>query len=301
MSIKIASYNLWNGAADTYFRLVDFIKEQKFDVLCLQEINGWQNGDFARLKDFADRAGFTDYEYGNSNSEYKLVTLSNLPIKARTVHVEGFWHGVVEIHVEFAGLELVILNLHLDPWREEPRLREIKRLLQLIDAGKPTVITGDFNSLSRADNYPPEFLATLQQKRFDKFGVGALDYRVTDCLAEAGFIDAAARLNRLDKTAPSKYGVHDEVPVGVAPVRVDYAFITSDLLPFLRDVSVVQSEETDKISDHYPIALTLGSADKPAAPPATESESKPEPPAAAETLSQDQTSNTPTEGEIKLH
>jgi exodeoxyribonuclease-3 len=295
MTIRIASYNLWNGASDTYFRLVDFAKAQKFDVLCLQEINGWENNDFARLKDFADHVGLANYEYCNSNSEYKLVTLTTLPITMRTVHVEGFWHCVVETHVKVGEMELVILNLHLDPWKEDPRLREVERLLKLIDTSKPTIIMGDTNSVSRADNYPPEFLAELQKRRIDKFGQGSLDFRVTDCLTAAGFVDAAAKLDRMDTTVPSPFSTDRDHEV---PARLDYAYVSSSLVPMVRDLSVVKNEETDKISDHYPVALTLDTQPEQPKDVPTEQTADPELAPQAEKIGPEA---NPTEFEIKLH
>lgn len=260
MAITIASYNLWNGSKETYNRLVDYIKAQHIDVLCLQEINGWQDDNFTKLNDFMDRAGFTDNEYGNSNSEYKLATLTTLPIISKTVHQEGFWHCVVEIHVKAGDKEIVIFNVHLDPWKEDPRVKEIEKLLNKVDPSKLTIITGDFNSLSRQDNYPPEFMDTLQKRKFYKFGQDTLEYRVTDALTNAGFVDAAAKFSHMDITAPTPYGESqntEAVPVSEVPARIDYTFVSGNLAPMLSDFRVLKDESTDKISDHYPILLTL--------------------------------------------
>jgi exodeoxyribonuclease III len=332
MTIRIASYNLWNGASDTFSRLTDFAKEQAFEVLCLQEVNGWQDNDFAKLKDFADRAEYTAHQFGNSNSEYKLATLSTLPITFQNVHVEGFWHCAIETHVEVDGQEIVIINLHLDPWKEDPRLHEIERLFELIDLGKPTVIVGDFNSISRADNYPPEFLKELQKRKIAKYGQTELDFRVTDFLTAAGFVDVAAQLKRMDPTVPTPYNTDEEYEV---PARIDYVFVSANLAPLVQDFSVIKNESTDKISDHYPITLTLGTEIKQQeekAEAAAEPEPAPEAEAPAETVSDDgslhvdhsdseepaepqpalepekpedkeddEPHNTATEGEIKLH
>lgn len=303
MMLKIASYNLWSGAADTYNRLVEFIEAQKFDVLCLQETNGWQDNDFARMKDFADRADFTDYQYGNSNSEYKLATFSKVPITKRVVHVEGFWHCAVETHVAFNGTELVIVNLHLDPWKEDPRLREVERLMRLIDISKPTIIAGDFNSVSRRDNYPPKFLARLQELHFTKFGANELDYRVTGFLESAGFVDVGAQLGHLDITVPTPYGAvtaKESMPATEAPARIDYAYASASLVPYVQSFEVIKTAETDKISDHYPLILTLD--DSPPASSATLGVNRSAPPESEPApTTADEPRNTATEGEIKLH
>jgi exodeoxyribonuclease III len=304
--IRIASYNLWNGATNTYFRLVDYVKEQNFDVLCLQEINGWESADLARVKEFADHTGFTDFEYGNSNSEYKLVIYSSLPITARTVHVEGFWHCAVEMHVHVDDREIVIINLHLDPWKEEPRLREVQRLLEQIDMTKPTVIMGDFNSISRRDNYPSAFLKGLQDKHITKFGQNELDFRVTDFLEEAGFVDAAASLNHMDTTVPSGYSTDEDHEV---PARLDYAYVSSNLVPFLKDLATLKAPITNKISDHFPLVISLAFGAEPSEDNidnhemSEDKQAKPPEAVKASTVAQEheETKNTTTEGEIKLH
>lgn len=309
MAIKIASYNLWEGSKNTYFRFIDFVKEQHFDVLCLQEINGWQDNSFAKLNDFNDRAGYTDYEYGNSNSEYKLATVSMLPIVSKTVHQEGFWHCIVETHIKVEDTEIVIFNLHLDPWKEDPRVLEIERLLKKIDPSKPTLITGDFNSLSRQDKYSPEFLTTLQKRKFYKFGQDELDYRVTDKLESAGFVDVAAKFAHLDVTAPTQLGVtnasDEEVPVSEVPARIDYMFASANAIDLVKDYSVIKNEVTDKISDHYPIVITIdvgGTAAQPAQSPQPDTPSPTPAPAPTPALEPPAAppppKNTNTEGEL---
>ncbi len=295
MTVRIASYNLWNGAASTYFRLIDFAKDQGFDVLCLQEVNGWQAKDFERLKDFADRADFNTYEFGNSNSEYKMATFSRLPVTFRDVHVEGFWHCAIETRVQAGDTEISIINLHLDPWKEDPRLREIERLLRLIDVSKPTIITGDINSISRQDNLAPEFLAELQKRKVAKYGASELDYRVTDFLTAAGFVDAAVQLGHVETTVPTPFSTEEEHEV---PARIDCAYVSSSLVPQLRDFEVIKNSDTDKISDHYPIVLTLEIAGQPAPELHDSSEvSDDESPATAEPSVQ----TGDNEVEIKLH
>ena len=308
MAIRIASYNLWDGSKRTYFRFIDFVKEQNFDVLCLQEINGWQDDNFAKLNDFADRSGFADFEYGNSNSEFKLATLTTMPAVSKTVLQEGFWHCVVETHLKVGDSELVIFNVHLDPWKEDPRVLEIERLLSKVDQNKPTIITGDFNSLSRADNYPPEFLATLQQRKFYKFGQDELEYRVTDKLIENGFTDVAANLAHLDITAPTPYGESEAdsegVPVSEAPARLDYVFANAKALPMVKDYEVIKNSETDKISDHYPIVVTLdvpspsASAAPATAPAPTPAPAGPAPAPTPPPAAPEPPKNTNTEGEL---
>lgn len=298
MTIKIASYNLWKGAHDTYFRLVDFVKDQQFDVLCLQEINGWQENDLEKLRDFTDRTGFDTFEFGNSNSEYKMATLSRLPITYHNVYAEGFWHCAIETRLKAGDKEITLVNVHLDPYVEEPRLRELHRLFDLIDTSKPVIITGDFNSISRADNYPPDFLPQLQKRKFYKFGQYKLDYRATELMESSGYVDAAANFTNHDITAPSPFGkeyAKDEVAATEAPARIDYFFVNQAAAPFLKSYEVIKNHDSDRLSDHYPIAITLELEDAETKPENKASESEIEKQPAQPTEKSD------GEFEIKLH
>ena len=74
MKISVGSYNLFDGAQDAYARLVRFVTAQNFDILCLQEVNGWQNDEYKRVREFLDQIGYRSYAFGDSNTQFKLAT-----------------------------------------------------------------------------------------------------------------------------------------------------------------------------------------------------------------------------------
>lgn len=271
MTVRIATYNLFEGASGSYNRLVEFVRTAALDIVCLQETNGWQQNEFARLKDFTDKILFAGFAYGNSNTEYKLATVSKHAILNKKLHAEAFWHAALEVKVRFGDRDVTIVNVHLDPWKEDSREREISRLLATIDRSGPVIITGDLNSLSRQDNYPPSLLDELRAKGISKFGSEALEFRVIDRLLQAGFIDAAAAAGQFDPTVPSVFNTDQDHEV---PVRVDYVFVTPDLAPFISRVERVKNDLTDAIADHYPLVVTFDfpgpvAETGPAATPAT--------------------------------
>lgn len=255
MKLRIATYNLFEGAAASYNRLVDFVRDSNIDVLCLQEVNGWQEADGQRMRDFTDRGLFVQYAFGNSNTPYKLATFSKVALTKTDAYIEGFWHSVVEARIAPpGGQQLAILNVHLDPWQEASRVRELDRLLRTIDRTIPTILVGDLNSLSRHDGYDPQMLSELQRRGITKFGRSELEYGVTDYLEQAGFVDVAARLGTMRPTVPtaSTPGKDREVPV-----RTDYIFATPDVAAFATGIEVVTTDLTDSISDHYPLIATF--------------------------------------------
>jgi exonuclease III len=113
---------------------------------------------------------------------------------------------------------------------------------------------GDLNSLARSDNYAPDTLDRLLKVGVNKFGTEALKYDVTDFLLDQGFIDAARRFRRDVFTVPTAY--NQDVNHAL-PMRLDYVFATPSALAKIVSVEVVNNEDTNTISDHYPIVVRL--------------------------------------------
>jgi len=260
---RIGSYNLFEGAQTTYNRLVEFARDAALDVLCLQEVNGWQNDDAQRCKDFSDKILFLDFSLANTNTEYKIATFTKHAATHKGALVEGFWHGAAVATVKIGEIEVTIVNLHLDPWKEESRVREVGRLLEMVDLTKPTIIVGDFNSLSRDDNYPPNFVEQLRTAGIAKFGAQQLFFDVTDKLRAAGLVDVATQLGVHENTVPSNFSTDKDHEL---PVRIDYIFATPDLAKQAVKIEVLKNELTDAISDHYPLVTTFQFGEAPSAP-----------------------------------
>lgn len=291
-TFRICTYNLFEGAPTSYNRLIEFVRTAQLDAICLQEVNGWQDNDMQRCKDFGDKILFLDYVYVSSNTEYKLATFTKHAAVAKNVYNEGFWHGAGEVRLSVGAQEITIINLDLDPWKEESRVREVQRLLSALDLTKPIIVTGDFSSLSRADNYPPQLLEDLRKRGISKFGVQELSFDVTDCLQQAGLVDLAAQLKNFETTVPTAFKTGNDHEV---PVRVDYMFASPSLAAKVATVEVVKNELVDAISDHYPVVVTFKFGDQPAPAAAEEvaSSSTPEKPSEAPPAPQPSTAELP--------
>lgn len=273
MKVRIATYNLFEGARASYNRLVDFVRASSIDLLCLQEINGWQDAGAQRMQDFTDRGLFTRSAYGNSNTPYKLGTFSKLELVKSDAYIEGFWHSVVETRIALpGGQQLAILNVHLDPWQEQSRVRELDRLLRTIDRTLPTIVTGDLNSLSRRDAYGDQMLAELQRRGISKYGHSELEFTVTDYLEQAGFVDVAARLQSMRATTPTAATPEKDRE---APVRIDYLFATPDIAACAQQAAVIVNDFTESISDHYPVVVDFVFPDTGVVAPARPAEALP--------------------------
>jgi len=253
-TMRIASYNLYEGAQDTYSQLQDFITEQDIDVLCLQEVNGWGVGYPKRIDEFGESIRFPHYVYGDSNTRFKLATYSSIPMLSSRVITEGFWHSSVKTTFEIQDNTLDVWNIHLNPRGEDDRLKEVEQIVAMIDPNQPTIITGDFNSLSEADHYPDDFIDILTAQGITKFGKKRLRYDVTSRLVSAGLVDIAADLGVSTNTVPTPANkdMHH-----AAEMRLDYMFVSQGLVRAVKSIKVPKTPLTDSISDHYPIIMDL--------------------------------------------
>jgi exodeoxyribonuclease-3 len=252
--MRVVTYNLFEGAQVTLPLVQDFAEQQAVDVLCVQEANGWNDGEPSKLEQLAADTGLSSYVFGNSNTRFKLATLSRLPIVGSQVHTDGFWHSAIQTTVPFGDGSLDLWNVHLNPGDEDSRLAEAKLLAEMIDTDKPAIIMGDFNSLSGTDEHPDQLIADLAVKGIKKFGTDRLRYDVTEYLTAQGFVDVAAAFGARQTTVPTPA---NKDMYHAASMRLDYMFATASIMPSVTGVAVPKNELTDVISDHYPIVLTL--------------------------------------------
>lgn len=253
--MKILTYNLRNGATDTYDILVDFIKQEKPDIVCVQEANGWTNNDSELIQRFADRTGLKHFSLGNSNTDFKLVTFSKQPIISSQCITEGFWHSALKITVPWNKKQLTVWNIHLDPRTPAHRQEETMRLLSHINQPvEQIIITGDFNSISPADDYSPHLLKNLLAAGIQKFGTEQLSYDAMTAFIDTGLIDTMAAHNSITTTVPTAANQDEAHAIAL---RLDYFMTSPDVNDSITSVSVIKNHLTNRISDHYPIALKL--------------------------------------------
>jgi endonuclease/exonuclease/phosphatase family metal-dependent hydrolase len=85
-------------------------------------------------------------------------------------------------------------NLHLSPFSETERLREIEIALSALNAtGAPArIIAGDLNSLSSQDHYPRNLPARFNDTQRQKFmSGGKLQHILIKRLRSEGYVDTA--------------------------------------------------------------------------------------------------------------
>lgn len=242
------SWNIFEGAQDTarYERIKKLVKKHKVDVLCLQEANGWHEGNPARLQDFAETTRLTEVAFGNSNTDSKLVIFSRFKILGYIVHKEDFFHCAIQAWIESDEGLVEVVNIHNDPFDEDNRIAEISQLISHI--GADAVLCGDFNSLSSQDNYPPSLQKTLESLGNKKYGAPEPRFDVTDTLALHGFIDVAAERHANIPTFPAMTGLEPYQ----YPTRFDYVFAREKAAAAIQRIQIITDPLTYKTSDHHP-------------------------------------------------
>jgi len=212
-SIRIATYNLnWGNRRGD--QMIDAIESADADILCLQETTP-QSEQFLR-KRLADRYRYfhsTGHE-GRYGAE-RFAFASRIELDEVTFHPPtGGLFGFYTATFHYGGDDGRIVNVHLTPFRfkkgggisgamaaisdtEEQHGQEIDAIVKAIDPDNPTIIAGDFNSLS--------------------------EFKAPKTLRQLGLVDTFAAVNADADTHPTWHWPTKPVPLAL---RIDYIFCT---------------------------------------------------------------------------
>lgn len=252
--MKVVSYNCYEGAQNTRDILLGSIADLRPDILQLQEINEWGEGNPSPFQHLAETGSFETAVFGDSNTRFKLGTLARRASLDYEVLTSGFWHSTIHTALPFRDSVLHMWNVHLNPQLEDNRLPEVENVLRQIDPESYALITGDFNSLAESDGYDEQYLLVrFNAQGLKKFGETALRFEVIKRLTDAGLVDIGAQYSWQNTvpTPANKDAAH------AAQLRLDYAFATPKMAALVSDYRVVKNTLTDHASDHYPIEIII--------------------------------------------
>lgn len=245
----ILSYNVLEGLQHSKVQidvLVDWVGGLAPDIVFYQELNNFSEEEFREL---ARRYGhphavkLPDYGYRPGiSSKYELCDVERV--------AEGFCLGY--IYARIADTHLFCL--HLEPFEEELRLEEIKKILTHVGTlpeEERVMIVGDFNSLAISDQEAystPGFEMAFRERNP---GSG-MDFRVIDTMLAAGYTDAFTLFHSdFHPSFPSR----KRFMPGDAGVRIDYAFLSPALKDECMSAEIVHDPITRFLSDHYPLVV----------------------------------------------
>ena len=253
MNCKVIYLNIFEGCKDTcrFARIVKFVKKNKPNVLCLSELNDWEKNNSSKLKKFMKTINMNNVIFGISKKNFHIAIFTNLNIiKKKLIH-KNFDTGMIKGTFKINNKQFSIILTHLSPKTEDVRLKEIDIILKNISK-EPTILLGDLNSLSPDDIYDEKALIQkLHKISSEKFGIYNLRKNVISRILKYGLVDTV-------KTYSKKFEY--SVPTAIntdkfhlSKLRLDYIFMTNNLLYNLINSKIIRNKFTNTLSDHFPI------------------------------------------------
>lgn len=265
-SIKIISYNIWNGFEGDSLRrarFVEWTKSQSADIVVLTELVSFKEKDLVTLGRIC---GFPHTALLKEEG-YPVGVLSKQLITVISKQVNGFWHGMM--HVQTQGID--VIATHLSPFEWSCRLDEAAKIIDYIRQKnlKDYFVAGDLNAHSPLDAdeimMHDSLLINMQrwdasQEKYRNLRDGRYDFSVIAKFLSTGMEDAVGRLvhpaaGRMSYPAAFLYNWKiDDKRLPLLRERLDYILLSPSLMK-----RCVQAEvyPVEGVSDHYPVSVLL--------------------------------------------
>ena len=262
-TLRLVTHNVFYGftkrAEPRYSEWKRWMAAQAPDVVSLQELNGYTP---ERLS--ADAAA-----WGHPHSVllkpdgFSTGITSRYPISNVKLLRDGFHHGLLRCRT--AGIWVYVIHFH--PSNFARRIEEAALLradIQSLGETSPRIIlAGDFNGFSPVDrsHYDSDLQLVPFFRRLDErspearnLNNGRLDYGGIQAILDQGFIDLLARERRSDMpfvgTFPAPLTADEDHGTDR---RLDYVFVTPNLLPSVVSTAILRDAATERLSDHFPV------------------------------------------------
>lgn len=254
--LNLGSWNVNSIRAAVRHGFTDFLKKEKPDILCLQEI---KMDDIARKNVEFDFKGYSEYWFPAEKKGYSgiglLVSekLKNQPKITNGIGIEKFdSEGRVQT-AEFKNFYLI--NAYFPHSRHDlSRLNfklefnmAILNYLKKLREKKPIIITGDFNVAHRKID--------LKNPKSNEGNPGFLPPErdwLTKCL-KTGFIDTYRFING-DKIQYTWWSYMFNARAKNIGWRIDYFLVSEKLKNKIKDAKILDQVRG---SDHCPISLKI--------------------------------------------
>jgi exodeoxyribonuclease-3 len=262
--LRVITYNILQGMKlDTSAGKPDFVnwlKQMDPDVLAMQEVSGFTQ---ASLEKLAQSYGHPYAVLLIEGEKYPVALTSKYPIVNVQRVSDNMDRGFIMARIK--GLNVVCL--HFTPFDYRKRAQEVDLLLAHIDAQpvkQKWMIMGDFNTVSPADSAmysDGRMVANYEayEKKYppiQKLCNGKLDYTVIEKIVASGFTDALKTTTpEFVKTVhPKRFEPKTGADV---PSRIDFIFVSKDLVKKIAAARVLVDDFTNNYSDHYPVLMEL--------------------------------------------
>lgn len=272
---RVVSFNILEGGRDGRLSAIQkWLGVVQPDAVALCELNGFSED---ALRAIAASWGHSHVAFGLTRSGFHVGLTSKRPLLNVSVDALHFRHASVSASIEIqekmtkAPSSLRLTAVHLTPDIPDARLTETSFLP---DPSRGSLLMGDMNSLSIVDarHYERSNLRHIVSSSSNghskdesyrrKFSRDQrLDFSVIDAIQKKGWKDPLERAEddagvfepsvptRLDQALDHMNKEHS--------MRLDYVFVSQDLLGSVVSCKAVRTEDTGRLSDHYPIMCEL--------------------------------------------
>jgi exodeoxyribonuclease-3 len=255
--MKIIFYNIFEGCVDDnqLGYLIEFIIQESSDILAFSEANHWEGNNFEKLNYFLEQTNYKHYVFSKSNTDFNLVLFSKYPITKSQIITQNIWHSVLKVKIK----NINYFILHLNPNSEIDRLKEVEELFsKYVNFDEQNIFMGDFNSISKVDNYNEEELVEeLKERNISKFldDKSRLTFNVHSKLKEFNLIDTFYSFNStFQHSVPTQINTDT---FHFTKLRLDFFYVSKEIENKVLNNIIINTQLTNKISDHYPIKLEL--------------------------------------------
>jgi exodeoxyribonuclease-3 len=243
MPLRALTYNILVGGEERLPFIRDIIGGENPDIVAIQEANSRENIE-TLARDLEMQLVF-----GEANCEYHIALLTRLPITQAVNHrAPELEKTALEVHTLWNGQPLRIITTHLkaNVSQETRRVAEIDTVLRLTGPASDglTLLLGDFNSLSPADEFISDIQTSDEDEAFAQRAYAAPRLVIPRVLA-AGYVDVYRQLR------PGAPGYTTKTPAPV--VRIDYIFASPALARRAIHADRVESPLVILASDHMPV------------------------------------------------
>ncbi|SEF85415.1 endonuclease/exonuclease/phosphatase family protein [Sphingobacterium lactis] len=255
--VKILCYNILEGmtkdSTPDKQEFVKWVKNQKPTIFAIQEANKFTKESLAKMA----KGWGHPYSVLLKEQGYPVALTSKYPIEDVKIVLENFHHGYIQAKTN--GINFIVL--HLSPHRWDKRRWEMATILEslkLQGIEQNSVLLGDFNAFSPLDSTSyrdGKDVARFQEllKKYPKnnylINNKDIDFQTIQYVLDADYVDA---LKALATASPAQAKT-----ILPSPRRIDFIYISNDMLGRLKGGQFIVDDFTKVYSDHKPLFITL--------------------------------------------
>ncbi|GAA1580756.1 endonuclease/exonuclease/phosphatase family protein [Actinoplanes couchii] len=252
MTLRLMTWNIKHGGGDRLPSIIQVIRTEQPDVLCLQELLNYRAYGRRRLHQLAAAVGMEAHMAPSAFAQPVAVLIRPpLHITHRTSVTWRLHHAAAVVRTETTAGPLTVVSTHLNPFSPTRRYREARWLAaRYASRGGLALIAGDMNGLDPRGDHERELAALPSLYRQRHLAPdGTADTRAIAAFHEQGYTDLWHTAGDGDgRTVPTDYAGRE-----FGAVRLDYMMASPALAARTERVWSVRDETTATASDHYPV------------------------------------------------